>query len=101
MIFIPLMKISPVRYSSRVSAKNTMSTIHPFASGIEENPKSMHVPKPYIGRYGPLRKPGLIHLFALNILRKNSSVSQPAAEPIINRNESSKNAIIIRPQSCG
>ena len=91
---MPLMKISPVMYSSRVSATNSSSTSAQRGSGIKHAPYKSSVPSPYMGRYGPLRNPGLIHFFMLKKRRKNSSITLPPTEPTINKKASSKKIMV-------
>jgi hypothetical protein len=49
-------------------------------------PYSRSTPTPYIGRYGPNRKPGLVHLPETNLLKNNSDM-YPKRAPITNKVE--------------
>lgn len=44
-----------------------------LGKGIKHAENKITVPHPYIGKYGPFKKPGFIHFFRLKNLRKKTS----------------------------
>ena len=61
-----------------------------------DNRNSTHVPKPYIGRHGPARKPGLHHfLSGAKYLRKKNSSTHPIKLPKKNNSTRIKTIFIL------
>ena len=89
------MKIRPVIYSSRVRETKSSNTSAQRGRGIKHAPYKSSVPAPYMGRYGPFKKPGLIHFLVLKKRRKNSSITQPPTLPSIYKNARRKNICIL------
>ena len=72
----------------------------PVWTGMAQTEYSPTSPKPYMGRYGPVKKPGFIHFFAETKRRNTTSIHQPRQLPTKNRKHSDKNVVMSVYHSC-